>query len=292
MLEEGRKKLFTERKKRVRPHRDEKILTSWNGLMISGFTDGFRITGNERYLEGAKEAARFILEKMLKDGLVMRVFNKGQCRVKGYSEDYAFFIQALIDLYETTFDTVWLKKAVDLNQEMIRQFWDENQGGFFFTGKENEALIARSKNPYDNVLPSSNSVAVFNLVRLGYLTGDETLKQKAEQVLHLFYALLSEQPSGFAHMLSGLSFFFDPEEIGIIGPRKDSRTQAMIKEINASYLPNKILSLRDPQEPSDEQWFPFLKEKGIGVGPATFVCRGFTCLPPVKDEKELKKILV
>jgi uncharacterized protein YyaL (SSP411 family) len=291
MLEEGREKLFTERRKRVRPHRDEKILTSWNGLMISGFTDGFRITGNGRYLDGAKEAARFILEKMVKDSLVMRVFNKGQCRVKGYSEDYAFFIQALIDLYETTFDTVWLKKAVDLNQEMIRQFWDENQGGFFFTGKENETLIARSKNPYDNVLPSSNSVALFNLMRLGYLTGEETLKQKAEQVLHLFYALLSEHPSRFAHMLSGLSFFFDPEEIGIIGPRKDSRTQAMIKEINASYLPNKILSLKDPQEPFDEQWFPFLREKGTGVGPTTFVCRGFTCLPPVKDEKELKKIL-
>ena len=291
MLEEGREKLFTERRKRVRPHRDEKILTSWNGLMISGFTDGFRITGNGRYLDGAKEAARFILEKMVKDGLVMRVFNKGQCRVKGYSEDYAFFIQALIDLYETTFDTVWLKKAVDLNQEMIRQFWDETEGGVFFTGKENETLIVRSKNPYDNVLPSSNSVALFNLVRLGYLTGEETLKQKAEQVLHLFYALLSEHPSRFTHMLSGLSFFFDPEEIGIIGPRKDSRTQAMIKEINASYLPNKILSLKDPQEPFDEQWFPFLREKGIGVGPTTFVCRGFTCLPPVKDEKELKKIL-
>ena len=291
MLEEGRKKLLTEREKRVRPHRDEKILTSWNGLMISGFTDGFRITGNGRYLDGAKEAARFILEKMVKDGHVMRVFNKGQCRVKGYSEDYAFFIQALIDLYETTFDILWLKKAVDLNQEMIRQFWDETEGGFFFTGKENETLIARSKNPYDNVLPSSNSVALFNLVRLGYLTGEETLKQKAEQVLHLFYGLLSEHPSGFAHMLSGLSFFFDPEEIGIIGSRNDSRTQAMIKEINASYLPNKILSLKDPQEPFDEQWFPFLREKGIGAGPTTFVCRGFTCLPPVKDEKELKKIL-
>ncbi|MEI9478131.1 MAG: thioredoxin domain-containing protein [Deltaproteobacteria bacterium] len=291
MLEEGRKKLLTEREKRVRPHRDEKILTSWNALMISGFTDGFRITGNGRYLDGAKEAARFILEKMVKDGHVMRVFNKGQCRVKGYSEDYAFFIQALIDLYETTFDILWLKKAYDLNQEMIRQFWDETQGGFFFTGKENETLIARSKSPYDNVLPSSNSVALFNLVRLGYLTGEETLKQKAEQVLHLFYGLLSEHPSRFAHMLSGLSFFFDPEEIGIIGPLNNSRTQAMIKEINASYLPNKILSLKDPQEPFDEQWFPFLREKGIGVGPTTFVCRGFTCLPPVKDEKELKKIL-
>ena len=291
MLEEGRERLFKEREKRVRPHRDEKILTSWNALMISGLTDGFRIAGEERYLGGAKNAARFILEKMVKDGCLMRVFNKGQARVKGYSEDYSFFIQALIDLYETTFDSVWLKRAVDLNQEMIRQFWDEDQGGFFFTGKENETLIARSKNPYDNVTPSSNSVAVFNLIRLGSLTGDETLKHRAEQVLQLFYGLLTEQPSGFTHMLSGLSFFSDPEEIGIVGSLKDARTQAMIKQVLSSYLPNGIVSWKDPGQPLDGPWFPFLRDKGATDIPVTFVCRRFTCLPPVTDEKELKKVL-
>ena len=175
LLEEGRKKLLAEREKRIRPHRDEKILTSWNGLMISGLTDGFRVSGKEEYLQGANDGARFILEEMVKDGHLMRVFNKGRSRVKGYSEDYAFFVQALIDLYEATFDVSWLKKAYDLSHEMIRQFWDEKQGGVFFAGKENEPLIAQSKHPYDNVLPSSNSVAVFNLVRLGYLTGDEAL---------------------------------------------------------------------------------------------------------------------
>jgi hypothetical protein len=259
--------------------------------MISGLTDGFRITGEKRYLDGAKDAARFILEKMVKDGLLMRVFNKGQARVKGYSEDYSFLIQAMIDLYEVTFDTDWLKRAVDLNQEMIRQFWDEMNGGFFFTGKENETLIARSKNPYDSVIPSANSVAVFNLLKLGYLTGDETLKQKAEEVLHLFYGLVAEHPSGFSHMLSGLSLFFDPEEIGIIGSLKDARTQAMNKQIPASYLPNRILNWRDPGQPADEHWFPFLRDKGMKESPATFVCKGFTCLPPLMDEKQLKKIL-
>ena len=209
LLEEGRQKLFAEREKRVRPGRDEKILTSWNGLMISGFVDGFKVTGKEQYLNGAKEATRFILQEMRKDGQLMRVFNKGKCQVKGYSEDYAFFIQALIDLYEATFEIEWLKEADELNERMIQQFWDEKNGGFFFTGKENESLIARSKNPYDNAIPSSNSVAVFNLIRLGYLTGEESLKEKAEQILHLFYDFLYEHPSGFTHMLSGLSFFFE-----------------------------------------------------------------------------------
>ncbi len=291
ILEEGRQKLYAEREKRVKPNRDEKILTSWNGLMISSFVDGFKITGEKRYLVAAEEAARFILQEMRKDGHLMRVFNKGKCQVKGYSEDYSFFIQALLDLYEATFDTGWLKEADDLNRRMIRQYWDERNGGFFFSGKENESLIARSKNPYDHVIPSANSIAVFNFIRLSYLTGDESLKQKAEQTLRLFYNFLDQHPSGFTQMLSGLLFFLNPEEIGIIGSKSDLKTKSMLKEIYLAYLPNKILSLRDPQEPIEGNWFPFLMEKGIEEIPTTFVCKGFTCLPPIKDEKELKKIL-
>ncbi len=291
VLEEGRKKLFNEREKRVKPGRDDKILTSWNGLMISSFVDGFKVTHHEEYLIVARKASHFILKKMRKDGHLMRVFNKGKCQVKGYSEDYAFFIQALIDLYEATFEIEWVKEADELNRRMIHQFWDERNGGFFFTGKENETLIARSKNPYDNVIPSSNSVGLFNLIRLSYLTGEESLKQKADQIIHLFYQLLSEHPSGFTHMLSGLSFFLNPEEVGLIGSKNDPRTKSMLQEIYRAYLPNKIFSLRDPQEPTEGSWFPFLKGKGDPEVPTTFVCKGFTCLPPVRNEEELRKIL-
>jgi uncharacterized protein len=290
-LEEGRKKLYGEREKRVRPGRDEKILTSWNGLMISSFVDGFKVTGNEGHLNGAKKAALFILQEMRKNGHLLRVFNKERAQVIGYSEDYAFFIQALIDLYEATFEIRWLKEADDLNRRMIDQFWDERNVGFFFTGKKNESLIARSKNPYDNAIPSANSIAVFNLIRLGYLTGEESLKQKAEQTLHLFYNFLDQHPSGFTQMLSGLSFFLNPEEIGIIGSKNDLKTKSMLKEIYLAYLPNKILSFRDPQEPIEGNWFPFLMEKGIHEAPTVFVCKEFTCLPPVKNEEELRKIL-
>jgi uncharacterized protein YyaL (SSP411 family) len=291
LLEEGREKLYAEREKRVKPGRDEKILTSWNGLMISSFVDGFRVAGNEKYLKGAVDAARFILQEMRKGGHLMRVFNKGKSRVTGYSEDYAFLIQALIDLYEATFEMEWLKEAEDLNRRMIHQFWDERNGGFFFTGVENESLIARSKNPYDSAIPSANSIAVFNLIRLGYLTGEESLKQKAEQILHLFHSFLDQHPSGFAQMLSGLSFFLDPQEVGIIGSKNDLKTKSMLKEIYLAYLPNKILSLRDPQDSVEGSWFPFLREKTVQEVPTTFVCKGFTCLPPVRNEKELRKIL-
>jgi uncharacterized protein len=288
---EGREKLLLEREKRIKPNRDEKVLVSWNGLMISGFVDGFRISGRSEYVQAAKDAAQFILHKMKKNGLLMRVFNKGRAHVKAYSEDYAFLIQALLDLYEATFEIEWLKEAEAMNREMIRQFWDEAQGGFFFTGTENEALITRSKHPYDNVTPSSNSVAVFNLLRLSSLTGDESLKAKAEKTLQLFYGYLSEHPSGFGQMLSGLSFFFSPEEIGVIGKQSDPITQSMMKEIHLAYLPNKILSFKDPQKQVKGDWLPFLKDKGRVDEPAVFVCKGFTCLPPVKDVEELKKIL-
>jgi uncharacterized protein YyaL (SSP411 family) len=291
LLEEGRKRLFVEREKRVRPGKDEKILTSWNGLMISGFVNGFKATGKQQYLDQAKKAAHFILQEMKKNGHLMRVFRKDKRQMKGYSEDYSFFIQALIDLYEATFEIDWLKKANEFNERMIQQFWDESKGGFFFTGSQNESLIARSKNPYDHTIPSSNSVAVFNLIRIGYLTGKESLKKKAEQILHLFHGFLSEHPSGFAHMLSVLSFFLNPEEIGIIGSKEDSRTKSMLTEIYHAYLPNKILSLREPQELIEGDWFPFLAEKGITEVPTTFVCKNSTCLAPVRDEKELKAIL-
>jgi uncharacterized protein YyaL (SSP411 family) len=259
--------------------------------MISSFVDGFKMTGNEQYLNGAREAAHFILLGMRENGYLMRVYNKGKYQVKGYSEDYAILIQALIDLYEATFELGWLKEAVELNERMIYQFWDEKNGGFFFTGKENESLIARSKNPYDNVIPSANSIAVFNLIRLGYLTGEESLKQRAGQILQLFYNFLDQHPSGFTQMLSGLSFFLNPEEIGIIGSKNDAKTKSMVKEIYLTYLPNKILSLRDPQEPMEGNWLPFLMEKGIQEVPTTFACKGFTCLPPVRNAEELKRIL-
>jgi len=291
VLEKGRQKLLAEREKRVKPNRDEKVLASWNGLMISGFISGFKVTGNKTYLQAAEKAASFILQKMKRSSLLMRVFSKGQSHVNGYSEDYAFFIQALIDLYEATFAIDWLKEADDLNREMIRQFWDEAQGGFFFTGEENERLITRSKHPYDNVIPSSNSVGVFNLMKLGYLTGDDSLKKKAEQTLRLFYGFLSDHPSGFATMLSGLSLFLNPEEIGVIGSKQEARTLALLKEIHQAYLPNRIFSLLDPQQPLKKGWLPFLTEKGPQQSPIAYVCKNFTCLPPVQNEKELKKLL-
>lgn len=210
ILKEAQKSLFLEREKRVRPHRDEKIITSWNGLMISGFIYGFIATEDRVYLQAAQKAARFILERMLKGMDLMRLFYHGRVQGEGFSEDYAFFIQALLDLYEATMEREYLIKAYELNEVMIHRFWDNEQGGFFFTQREIFPMIGRSKNPYDQVIPSSNSVAVMNLLRLGSLKKDDSMKKRAEEILRLFYDFLLESPLGFSHLLSSFLFFLQP----------------------------------------------------------------------------------
>lgn len=207
LISEGKRILFYEREKRIKPKRDEKIITSWNGLMISGFVSGFKTTGKKIYLDAARKAGELIIEQMAKKQYLPRIINKDKDPVKGFSEDYAFFIQALIDLYEASSDNHYFNEAILLNENMMERFWDNQNGGFYFTDSEDESLIVRSKSPYDHVVPSSNSVSVFNLLRLWKLTGDDTLRKRAEEILLLFNYLFSNFPSGFTHMLSGLSLF-------------------------------------------------------------------------------------
>ncbi len=210
ILKESQKSLLTERERRIRPHRDEKIITSWNGLMISGLVSGFIATEDRVYLQAAQKAAHFILKRMSKGMDLMRLFYHGRVHGEGFSEDYAFFIQALLDLYEATMEREYLIKAYELNEVMIDRFWDNENGGVFFTEREVLPMIGRSKNPYDQAIPSPNSVAVMNLLRLGSLKKDDSMKEKAEKILRLFYEFLLESPLGFGHLLSSLLFFLKP----------------------------------------------------------------------------------
>lgn len=207
IIKEGKKILFYERERRVKPKRDEKIITSWNSLMISGFVSGFKTTGKKLYLDAALRVGNFIIDQMSKKQYLPRIINKAKGSLKGFSEDYAFFIQALIDLYEASSDNYYLEKAILLKDDMMNQFWDNQNGGFYFSGLDTEYLIVRSKSPYDHVIPSPNSVSVFNLLRLWQLTGDDLLKKRAEEILLLFNYLFSNYPSGFTHMLCGFSLF-------------------------------------------------------------------------------------
>ena len=219
ILEEAQKRLFLEREKRIRPHRDEKIITSWNGLMISGLVYGFVATGDRAYLQSAQKAVQFILKRLSEGRDLMRLFYHGRVQGEGYSEDYAFFIQALLDLYEATMQREYLTTASELNEVMMERFWDDQLGGFFFSRKEVFPMVGRSKNPYDQVIPSPNSVAVMNLVRLGSIRKEDSLKEKAEKTLRLFYDYLMDSPSGFSHLLTSFLFLLNPSPLtSILSP--------------------------------------------------------------------------
>ena len=273
ILEEGKKILFQEREKRPRPQRDEKIITSWNGLMISGFVYGFMVTGKNKYFFSAEKAAAFILEEMFKEGKLRRIYSMGKAYHDGCAEDYALLIQALLDLYEVSFNADYLIKAQELQEIMMEKFWDKEAGGFFFTEKEEPPFLGRFKQLFDQAIPSSNSVAVMNLLKLGYLVQEESWKKKAEDILRLLSTYLKHQPMSVSHLLSAFLFYLGPEEIKIMGQKDDPELKSMLREIYLNFLPHKILSFEEAAEP------------------AVIVCRGFTCLPPVKDIHELKKIL-
>ncbi len=277
----GRKVLLTEREKRSKPARDEKIITAWNGLMISAFILGFEITGKNLYLQVAQEAASFLIQHQRKKNLLLRVWTKEQGQGPAFADDYAFFIQALLDLYEATAEEGYLREADDLNREMDERFGDEANGGYFYAGKESAFLFVRPKNIYDHVLPSANSIAVTNLIRLSYLTGKELLKERAERILRLYYPQICANPLAFSSMLAALNFYFNPIEIKIRGT-KNAHLEKLVRKLHKKYLPHKILHF---------QYSPFSGGDKEVMDPSILICQGFTCLPALDKEEELEKVL-
>ncbi|SPD75974.1 conserved hypothetical protein [uncultured Desulfobacterium sp.] len=204
-LENVRSRLFEERNKRVHPLKDDKILTSWNGLMIAALARGCQVFDKKAYADAAAKASEFILKKMKeKDGRLLRRYRQQEAAFPGYLDDYAFFVWGLIELYEATLNGGWLREAIGLNEDMIDIFWDEKDSGFYFTGKGNEELITRIKEIYDGAIPSGNSVAALNLLRLGRMNGDAGLEKKAERLIQAFSGKLVSYPPGYTQMLTAL----------------------------------------------------------------------------------------
>ena len=294
IIREGRGKLFEDRENRVKPGLDDKIQTSWNGLMISSFARASGVLADQRYQAVAERAAAFLLSKLMKEGRLRHTYKDGRARFNGYLEDYAFLICGLIDLYEATFDVKWLNEAQKLNEVMLEQFWDEPGGGFFFTSLDHKALLVRSKNPYDNATPSGNSVATHALLRLGALTGRQDLWMKGERVLNLFRDFMEGAPGGFSHMLCALDFYLQrPKEIAIVGGRDQEDTNELLSTVHGCLLPHKVICLLDPTDPQEvTKVIPLLEGKTQRDGRATaYVCKNFTCSAPVTEASELETLL-
>jgi len=294
IIQECKKMLFEHREKRVKPGLDDKILTSWNALMISSMAFGYQVTGNKQYLDVASQTAEFILTELSKDGKLLRTYRNGTGKLNAYAEDYAFFISSLIDLYETTFDFKWLKEGIRLNSIFISEFWDDDKGGFFYTGKSHELLIVRPKSSHDGAIPSANSVAAMNLLRLAKLTGKYELREKAETIFKLFLDQINQAPMGFAQMLCAYDFYLgNVKEIVIIGKRKDSGTEKAIRIIYERYIPNRVLVFHEPDDEKDiEDEIPLLKERiKQEAQTIVYICEDNTCKSPIKNMDELNKAL-
>lgn len=291
---EGKRKLFLEREKRVKPFRDEKILTSWNGLMIGAFVDGYNVTRNGRYLAAAQQGADFLWTHLHKEGRLLRTFKEGVAKLNGYLDDYAFVIDALLDLYEATSDLTSLDRAQRLTTRLIDQFWNEGQGGFFFTSKDHESLIARYKSPIDQSIPSGNAVAALSLLRLFYITGDASYYDKAEKTLQFFSESMEGNVFATGSMIAVADFYLrKPKEIVVLGKAKAPETERLLSGIQRLYIPNKVLFRADPDQ-SEEAPLPgpVKGKKMLDGKPTVYLCHHFTCSPPLTDWEAIRERLI
>jgi uncharacterized protein YyaL (SSP411 family) len=278
--------LFKSREKRPHSTKDDKILVDWNGLMIAALAKASNVFDEPKHLQTGIKAAGFILEK-LQDakGTLCHRYAKGEKAIEGFLDDYAFFVWGLIEIYEACFEEKYLQIAVELTDNMISRFWDDRDGGFYFTTKSAERAMPRIKQVYDGALPSGNSVALLNLLRLSLLTGNAKYRELASQVIRVFSEDLKRSPTAHAFMLIGVDFAIGPAyNIIIIGSRKEDNIQSILGALKTVYLPNKGVSLRL----SDKTGLGYEKIEGKAT---VYVCRGQTCLPPTNEAEKMLELL-
>ena len=282
-LSESTRKLFELRERRVKPDRDEKVLTAWNGLMMASFAEAGVVLDRADYTDAARRNAEFVLSNLRKDGTLLRTWKAGVAKFNGYLEDYSFLIEGLVTLFETTGEFRWLKEAQTLTERMIEEFWDEQNGGFFFSGKSHEDLIVRSKDYFDNATPSGNSVAAIALLRLATLTGKENYRNLSIAVLREIGETARRYPSGFGYALSAVDFLLStPKEIAIVGKDRGD-IGPLLREAWKRYLPNKVVA-----PGFGDENIPLLENRPLQNGRATaFVCVHYACQQPVNQPEEL-----
>ena len=287
-LAEGRKKLFGVREQRVKPDRDEKVLTAWNGLMLASFAEAGAILERNDYHEIARRNAEFVLSNLRRDGLLLRTYKDGVAKFNAYLEDYAFYIEGLLTLAETTGELRWLNESISLTDQMIREFWDDENGGFYFTGKSHEQLIVRSKDYFDNATPSGNSVAAAVLLRLAVVTDNQDYRNRAVTILTGLSDSARRYPSGFGYALSATDFLLStPKEIALVSPDRESLS-GFLREIWRRYLPNKVVVAATGEESAAANQVSLLKDRPLIGGETTaYVCEHYTCKEPAKTPEQL-----
>jgi hypothetical protein len=289
---QARAELFAARARRERPMTDDKVLVAWNGLMISALCMTHQVLEDTDCLEAARNSARFILERMRKpDGSLLATSRQGRAHLDAYLDDYAFFIQALIDLYETDFDVGWLREALLLDAILAERFADRERGGYFTVSDRHEALLVRLKSPHDGALPAGVAVQALNLLRLTELTGRRELGERAQRDLLSVGALVNRHPAAFSQLMLALDFLRGPpREIVLAGPRASEELRALLRIVHGQFLPQRVLARAE--EAADATLLPLLEGKRPpALGARAWVCSGWTCSAPVDTPAALAREL-
>ncbi len=290
VLERCKTKLLEERKKRVPPGRDEKILVSWNSLMISGFLRGYRVTQNEDFLAAAEKCISFIEQKMVKDGELLHTYKDRHAKLRAYLDDYAYFVNALVDYFEIKPSKKYLDLATYYANYLLEHFWDENEKGFFFTADNHEKLIIRTKNIYDLSLPSGNSVASGALLRLYHITQDKRYLDASLKVMESLSTMAAENPFGFGQLLNVIyTYLKKPTEITLI----NSTNKQLCSYLEKKFLPEAILvGIQNKDTLKELQHLPFFAGKEfLDDKTRVYVCKDFTCSLPLETISDVEKLL-
>ncbi len=294
-IERNRQKLFSVREQRTHPHKDDKILTDWNGLMIVAFSQTGNILEKPEYIDAAKRAVNFILTKMRNSqGRLLHRFRDDEAAVPAFLDDYAFLLWGLLELYEATFETHYLKSALEIYQEMHNHFWDETKGGFYFTADDAEQLLVRKKNIYDGAIPSGNSVAMLVLLRLSGLTAKPEFEERAAKISKAFSTQILQMVSAYSQMMIAVDYAVGPSfEIVIVGRFETADTQMMLKTLRSRFNPNQvIIFISEKQKEPILELAPFTFAYSTIEGKATaYVCVNHICQLPTTEIKQMLKFL-
>ncbi len=288
-----RGKILKERSKRIYPHKDDKILTDMNGLMIAALSRAYQKFSDDNYLDLATRSADFILEKMLKGDRLLHRFRDNDAFVDGFIDDYAFLIWGLLELYEATFDTQYLEHALNLCKHTQEHFWDEKSGGFFYTSDDASYELIRTKETHDGAMPSGNSVMMLNMLRISLITGDNEIKEKALQIASSVAEDMKKGPMFHTFLATAIDFAIGPSyEVTVVGKKEAAQTVDFIDELRQHYLPNKVTLMYDGKDQKIRDLSAMARRTKLdSKGTVAYVCTEEKCFPPVHESEDLMKLI-
>jgi uncharacterized protein len=293
IIKEAKLSLLKVRDRRVPPARDDKVLASWNGLMLASLSEAACVLNRDDYLAAAVGTGTFLLEAIVSDGHLKHTWKDNEARIEGYLDDYALVIEGLLSLHQATLAGRWLREAIRLSAVMAEQFWDESAGCFHDTGSRHEALFMRPRSIHDGATPSGSSAAALALLKVSRLTGNRRWEGIAVKSMQAVQEVMVRHPLGFGNWLCALDFHLSPPmEVVIVGPRENPSTASLLRVLHTKWLPNKVVAARDPADEAAVDNLAMLEGRAMVDGlPTVFVCEGYTCGTPVNDPESLRSRL-